>query len=133
VDVVLKSTRFDMFSPQSGQRVGRFNPEGVIPWRPEEEIPSGHFHKSHTPKRAVPRGIVVQSKAADQTQTSLEYRESLRYEFEDVQSFKSTAFEVMWCCPQPELGDAVVSLNCQLRSTGRWVQLSYSLKESAIR
>jgi len=128
LDVVLKNTRYDMFSPQSGQRVGRFNPEAVIPWRPEEEIPSGYFNKFRTPKRAVPRGI-VQSKAEE----SLEYRESLRYEFEDMQSIISTAFEVVWCCPEPELGDVVVSVNCKLRSTGRWVKLSYSLKESAIR
>ena len=160
MDVVLKNTQYDMFSPQSGQRVGRFHPEGVIPWRPEEEISSGGYYhsssssssssnKSRTSnKRKVPPGIVL-SKAHG---SSLEYRESLRYELEAMQqhhhpqqqqqqqqqsmmtmTMKSTAFEVMWCCPEPELGDAVVSLNCQLRSTGRWVKLSYLLKESAIR
>ena len=153
MDVVLKNTQYDMFSPQSGQRVGRFHPEGVIPWRPEEEISSGGYYHSNNSsssnksrtsnKRKVPPGIVL-SKAHE---SSLEYRESLRYELEAMHqqqhqqqqqsmmtmTMKSTAFEVMWCCPEPELGDAVVSLNCQLRSTGRWVKLSYSLKESAIR
>jgi hypothetical protein len=126
-DVVRKDSRFDAYSPASGQRVGRFSPEGVIPWRPEEEIPPEKFSR-RKPRRHVPVGYVNSKDDA-----SLIYDESLRYERELKTSIVSTCLEVLWNCPEPDLGPAVVAVNVKLRGFNKWQQMSYSLKESAIR
>lgn len=126
-DVVVKDARFDMFSPKSGQRLGYFHPEGVIPWRPEEEIPALKFG-SKKPTRKVPRGYLNSKDEA-----SVIYDESVRLEVESRQSILSTNLEIMWCCPEPEMGAAVILVNVRLRDSTKWQQMSYSLKESAIR
>ena len=116
-----------MFSPSSGKRLGYFRPEGVIPWRPEEEIPIKQFG-SKLAKRIVPRGF-----ANSRDENALIYDEAIRLEVELKSSILSTNLEVMWCCPDPEQGPAVVTVNVRLRDSNKWQQLSYSLKESAIR
>lgn len=126
-DVVVKDARFDMFSPKSGQRIGYFHPEGVIPWRPEEELPSLKFG-SKKPTRKVPRGYLNSKDDA-----SVTYDESIRLEVESKSSIMSTNLEIMWVCPQPDQGAAVVAVNVRLRDSLKWQQMSYSLKESAIR
>jgi hypothetical protein len=125
--VVTKDSRFDMYSPNSGHRLGFFKPEGVIPWRPEEEIPAKQFG-SKKPTRVVPRGYMNSKE-----ESALTYDESIRLEVEIKANIVSTNLEVMWCCPEPEQGPAVVTVNVRLRDTTKWQQMSYSLKESAIR
>jgi hypothetical protein len=126
-DVVTKDARFDISSPNSGKRLGYFSPEGVIPWRPEEEIPAKQFG-SKKPKRVVPRGY-----ASSKDEAVLIYDESIRLAVEMKSAIVSTNLEVMWCCPEPEMGPAVVTANVRLRDSTKWQQMSYSLKESAIR
>lgn len=125
--VLAKDARFDMYSPNSGRRLGYFRPEGVIPWRPEEEIPARQFG-SKKPTRNVPRGFVN-----SKDESALTYDEAVRLEVEMRSTIVSTNLEVMWCCPEPEQGPAVVTVNLRLRDSAKWQQMTYSLKESAIR
>jgi hypothetical protein len=66
-------------------------------------------------------------------ESALTYDESIRLEVEIKANIVSTNLEVMWCCPEPEQGPAVVTVNVRLRDSTKWQQMSYSLKESAIR
>ena len=120
-DVISKDNRFDSFSPQSVQRMGYFRPDGVIPWRPEEEIPVGKFSKK-PPSRHVPKGFTNSKEEA-----------SLIYVRDEPTTVMSSNVELMWCCPGPEMGPVVVTVNVRLREAPHWQQLSFSLKESAIR
>ena len=125
-DVVRKDARFDSFSPVSGERIGVFRPEGVIPWRPEEEIPS-QGGKKH-PTRSVPKGFLN-----SKDEHTLVYDEEQRFATEDKATMTFTILELMWCCPGPDMGPAVVTANVRLRGQTMWQQMSYSLRESAIR
>ena len=41
--------------------------------------------------------------------------------------------EVMWMCPPPDFGPAVVTVNFRLRNEETWHKLQHSLRESHIR
>ena len=116
-----------MFSTQSGQRLGYFHPEGVIPWRPEEEIPAKLFG-SKKPTRVIPSGFIKSKE-----NSGLIYNEKIRLKNEIITNIINTNIEIMWCCPEAELGAVVVTANVRMRDSNTWQQLSYSLKESAIR
>ena len=164
LDVTQKKTRLDMFSPQSGERVGYFDPEGLVPWRPDEELPRASAagnRPSSSSRRSLPvdslSGKSFSAKEAPSAATAtyntsgeplrevppgfinslnsqvLIYDETVRYEDEPKETILSTDLEVMWCSPDPDIGDVVVQVNYQLRGSDSWQQLSWSLKESAIR
>ena len=130
--MVRKDTRFDVFSPSSGERIGSFAPDGLIPWHPEELIPSPPKLNSGKkyPSRVVPLGFVF-----SKDEHVLQYNEALCYEVnpDDMDSLTFTVLEVMWNCPDPDFGSAVVTANVRIRGEDKWQQLSYSLRESAIR
>lgn len=125
IEVAQKDTRFDMFSPKSGDRIGYFDPGAVIPWRPEEEIPAP---AGCTPSREVPAGYLNSS-----NEQVLLYDETLRFDDEARESIRNTNLEFVWYCPEPDVGPVVVTVNFRLRSSSRWHRLTYSLKESAVR
>lgn len=99
----------------------------MIPWRPEEEIPAPKFGNKK-PTRKVPRGIVP-----SRDEFSVIYDEEIRFETEIKATIVSTNLECMWCCPEPDMGPAVVCVNLRLRGSDKWIKLSYSMRESAIR
>jgi len=61
------------------------------------------------------------------------YKEHRRYNKEGEEVTAPPAVEVMWQCPDPKSGPALVSVNFKLRGDTSWRKLRYSLKESAIR
>lgn len=99
----------------------------MIPWRPEEEIPAPKFG-TRKPTRKVPRGFTN-----SRDEFSVIYDESIRFETEIKSTIVSTNLECMWCCPEPNQGSAVVSVNFRLRDSDKWTRLTYSMRESAIR
>ncbi|KAJ1439190.1 hypothetical protein B484DRAFT_391923, partial [Ochromonadaceae sp. CCMP2298] len=132
---------------------GYFDPSKPIPWRPEQ-VPKpieGYGIKSKKGAReeivrTVPVGYVNSSD--DQ---AVSYDETQRYEKEDKKGILSSELECAWVCPGPGMGPATVMVNVQLRGGddgggsgegsggggdggdgGRWIQLSFSLRESAI-
>lgn len=46
---------------------------------------------------------------------------------------ETTNFTVVWMCPAPNLGPAMVVLNMKRKHSDEWIRLNYSLKESVIR
>jgi hypothetical protein len=60
-----------------------------------------------------------------------EIRNFNRFTGEEILS--STAVEMLWNCPPPNLGPVVVTVNLRLRNEKVWKKLTYSLKESPIR
>lgn len=60
-----------------------------------------------------------------------EIRQFNRFTGEEILS--STAVEMLWHCPPPNLGPVVVTVNIRLRNEKFWRKLTYSLKESPIR
>ena len=127
----VKATRFDMFSPQSGERVGNFSLEARIPWRQDEFLIEDEVDvkkKNVILKRHVPVGL----KAGIEDRT-LTYTESVRFEHEDKASITTTAFETVWQCPGPDLGNVIIVCNFRVRNSDRWQQLRYSMRESPVR
>jgi len=62
------------------------------------------------------------------------YKEHRRYHNKEGEEVTAPpAVEVMWQCPDPKSGPALVSVNFKLRGDTSWRKLRYSLKESAIR
>lgn len=130
VHVVVKSTRFDSYSPHSGMRVGLFEADHAIPW----ELPAGTNALSSTeyrrPRRPVPPGLT-----SSLEKQALSYDEAVLLsggvKKEDI---ASTAFKSVWSCPGPGLGVVTVCANFRHRGSPHgWQQLSYSMKESPIR
>ena len=125
VSVNLKDPQYEAFSIQSGARVGTFRASGPIPWRPFITDPL-----NIRPPRRVPPKTVKETCEGKAFQYK-EIREFNRITGEEV--LNSTAVEMLWTSPPPNLGPVVVTVNLRLRSEKHWRKLTYSLRESPIR
>ena len=121
----LKNDVYDSFTEKSGTRVGHFQASAPIPWRDFITDPLN----IKPPYRIAPKSVkeTCHSKAFQYK----EIRQFNRFTGEEILS--STAVEMLWYCPAPNLGPVVVTVNVRLRGEKFWRKLTYSLKESPIR
>jgi hypothetical protein len=125
VSVNLKGEAYDSYSEKSGARVGTFHASSPIPWRPFITDPLNIRPPYRHPPKTVKE--TCQSKA-------FQYKEIKNFNrFTGEEILSSTAVEMLWNCPPPNLGPVVVTVNLRLRNEKFWRKLSYSLKESPIR
>ena len=125
VSVNLKEDVFESFTEKSGARVGTFQASAPIPWRPFITDPLNIRPPYRHPPKTVKE--TCHSKAFQYK----EIRNFNRFTGEEILS--STAVEMLWNCPPPNLGPVVVTVNLRLRNEKVWKKLTYSLKESPIR
>lgn len=125
MSVNLKEPQYESFSAQSGTRVGNFRASAPIPWRPFITDPL----QLRPPHRIPPR--TVKETCGGKAFQYKEIREFNRLTGEEV--LPSTAVEMLWTSPPPNMGPVVVTVNVRLRNEKFWRKLTYSLKESPIR
>ena len=119
---------FDIFSATGGRRIGCFARDQPVPWEKEHVIvdPSG-FKK---PRRRVPEGLLefAGGQAVGMFQRFLPCADPLA-----AKKPIPIEFGVVWSCPGPEMGDAVVRASYKVQNDDTWRALTYSLRESAMR
>eukprot|EP01038_Epipyxis_sp_PR26KG_P013480 gene13480-18085_t len=135
IDIVVRDTRFDSFSPKSGFRLGQFQLNAPIPnkTKSEDMVLDPRNLLKNKPQRKIPYGLYLT--ASDQ---AFIYDENIRFEktknHENAENVLTTEFETIWKCPtQSFLGSAIVNVNFKFRKSSQWIQLTYSLKESRSR
>jgi hypothetical protein len=115
-----------MFSPISGKLLGKFVVDAALPWELDKAIidPTG----IHKPRRVPPNGL-------EETRDgqAIMYRATIRFDEKGIEQPIPAKFGVVWKCPGPDMGNAVVIVNYRKKNEQKWNKLSYSLKESPIR
>ncbi len=61
------------------------------------------------------------------------YNEIRRYDEAGEDLPPRPSVDVLWMCPSPDMGAAVIVVNFRFRFQQKWLRLIYSLKESALR
>jgi hypothetical protein len=147
----------DIFSTNSGTKVGSFDPGAAIPWLPtiiafdekgkpiQKREMSAAFTQSKDTHSIIFRGsgvshqkkesaIPENKETAEGDADRKEEAEAEEEPEEEKEMDSSDVFDILWNCPDPELGTVVMVVNfCFTDSTTVWHQLRYSLRESAVR
>jgi WD40 repeat protein len=144
LDAMAKSTRYDAFSLNAGQRLGRFDLNAPIPWLSMKKSVDAKGRITYS--RESIQGVIqskdeqcvifhdrlVQRPFHNAGIASKQLGEGENNIVEEYDPFKK--LDIVWTCPKNEsMGAIVIVLNCKLKGSGEWLQLRYSVKESAIR
>ena len=137
----VKDSRTDIFSENSGMKVGDFSLDRAIPWLPTITVID---EKGKPVQRREPPKTMYPSK----DEHSIIYQKPM-YDHKDYQSLQPsqsddhssitappedvTVLDIAWNCPKPDLGVVVIVVNFRFVDSNEWHQLRYSLRESAIR
>jgi hypothetical protein len=125
IAVQIKESRYEAFSALSGVRLGTFKIEGPIPWDPNTIIdPLG----IRAPKRVPPSELSDVGGGQ-----AVVFSEIRKYDKNGEDLPQPPSFEVLWLCPGPDMGNAIITVNFKRRFQTKWERLTYSLKESATR
>lgn len=156
VDAMSKSSRNDIFLSTAGQRLGKFELDAPVPWLPMKKNVDAKGRIKYS--RDIPLGmsqskdgrsaIFRESKAKIPYKHSRENEHQLGYntankspgdnhheanDGEDELDYLKK-LDIVWNCPQEEnMGVVIVVANVKLKDSNEWLQLRYSVKESAVR
>jgi hypothetical protein len=139
-----KSTRMDMFSPQSGEKVGLFSLETAIPWLPTVVVmdATGRSKTQRAPVSDLSYTL-DQRAVVYRLPESMEAVENNAHEHhgeqEPIESSMAsvsglvTDVETVWQCPPPKQGGVTFVVNYRLKGSTTWNELTCSVKESPLR
>jgi hypothetical protein len=127
VSATVKDSRTDIFTVNSGTKVGSFSLDSPIPWLTTIIVLD---EKGKPMQKRDPSPFLSPSK----DNHSLIYRgSSYQKEIDPENTENPSVFDVVWNCPDPEFGTIVMIVNFRFVGSKEWYQLRYSLKESAVR
>ena len=121
----VKEFRYDMFSPQSGQVIGRFLPDAPLPYEPHKATYDARLQRM---RRQVPTGLT-----RTRDESACLYRAELLQDKYGEDLPLPGSVSVVWKCPGPDQGHALVVANVRRKNEQKWLKLTWSLKESLIR
>lgn len=147
LDAMSKASRYEIFSASAGQRLGKFDLDAPVPWLPMLKTVDGKGRVKYS--RETLKGFVYSKNEQCVTyrESSLKKSHESKHMANDPYTLKAKEegvahpededkkkFDIVWSCPVEEnLGVIVIVLNIKVRNSNEWLQLRYSVKESAIK
>lgn len=128
---VKKDTRWDMYSPMSGTKAGKFALDAPIPWLPMlyKVDTLGKRYSYRDP----PIGLTTSTDECSVIYNDTRFSHNRDAKDDDSEVSVKNDFEIVWQCPPPYVGDVVIVFNFRIEESEKWYQVRYSLIESSIR
>ena len=133
LSVAVIDTLYDAFSPSSGQIMGKFVLDAPLPWDKgvledaARRASNASLKSLPARTRDIPLGLTTTRDDQACVYTAAEITDNGK------ETPLPGAFSILWRCPDPDLGDAVVTVNLKRKNERKWSKLTYSLKESSMR